>query len=154
MSVGADILAALVTRLQTVTETAGYSTTIKTVLLNNSQPTLIAGEADLPLVEVKDDTEVYEHEAASSYWANTIVLLYLVAPGSWSDARMQDWMSDIRRAIFGRGPTASGDTGLPLHPRVSTVRLLDACSDLNLVSSNRAYIMRLHLRSLRITYRD
>lgn len=154
MSIGADILAALAARIATVTTAGGYAKTVKRVLVNNSQPTLTLSEADLPLVEVKDDAEVYEHEASSTYWANTLVCLFLVGPSSWSDGDFQDLMADIRRAIFGGGAAASGNTGLPLHARASLVELVDAASDLNMLSSNRTYLMRLRIRSLRTTYRD
>lgn len=154
MSVGADILAALQTRLSGISTGAGYATDVKSVIINNSQMGMATGETDLPLIEIKDDVEVYEHEASSSYWANTFMLLFLVGPAGWPDSSFQNLMADVRKALFGAGPSATGNTGLPLTPRCNSIELVDAASDLNLVNSNRMYLMRIRVRSHRITYRD
>ncbi len=152
MSVGADLLLAIKARIESIRTTAGYNHTVKTVLLNNSQPTMRTSEADLPLVEIKDDAERYEHAASANYFANTVVCFFLVGPREWTDGQFQDLMSDVRRCIYGNGAAASGNTGLPISG-VQSVELVDAASDLNMVGSNRTYMMRMLFRSSRITYR-
>lgn len=154
MSIGADILTALKARLDTIKVANGYDLTIKSVSVNSSAPTLSVAALSLPLVEIVDEGDDYEHQASSSYWANTNILLYLVAQKSWTDAQMQDFMSNIRRAIYGGSASASGNTGVTLGSKVSGIWLVGAASDLNMVESNRVYIMRIRLRSHRTTYSD
>jgi hypothetical protein len=153
-SIGAQILSALKTRLETIQTSAGYDVSIKQVRVNESFPTLSAPAMDLPAIEIHDDFEEYQHQASSSYIALTNVLLYLVAEKSSSDASMQDFMSSVRKALFGASANASGNTGVTLGGTVIDLELVGAASDMNMIESNRVYIMRIRLRSHRRTYSD
>lgn len=154
MSIGGEILTALQSRLQTITTGAGYGNTIKGVRLNTSEPTLNASVIDLPLIEIITEGETYEHNASSSYWATTTVILYLVAEKAYTDVQMENLMTDIRKALFGGSANASGNTGVTLGGKVSSMHLVDAVSDLNMIESNRVYMIRIRLRSHRTTYSD
>lgn len=154
MTRAGDILTALKTRLETITATNGYGTTVRSVSLDNSQPTLQVAEVDLPLIEIMNEEERYEHGASSSYWANTTVVLYLVAPKPWTDVQMEQFLTDIRKALYGGSANATGNTGVTLGGTVQGIELLGAVSDLNMIDSNRVYMLRIRLRSHRTTYSD
>lgn len=154
MSIGGDILTALKARLETIAATAGYTNTLRLVRLNTSEATLNAPSLDLPLIEIIQESEQYEHNASSSYWANTLVILYLVTEKSWTDVQLEDLLSDVRKCLFGGSSSASGNTGVTLGGKVSSIHLVDTVSDLNMIESNRVYLMRIRLRSHRTTYSD
>lgn len=154
-SIGAQILTALQARLQTIKTTAGYANTLKSVRLNTSEPTLSTSEMDLPLLEIIEDGETYDHDMGTSYWAEQVIILYLVAPKAWTDSQMQDLLTDVRKCLFGGTADASGNTGMTLGGLLSGgMRLIDATADLNMISSNRVYMMRVRLRSQRTTFRS
>ncbi|WP_460986766.1 hypothetical protein, partial [Staphylococcus aureus] len=77
----------------------------------------------------------------SSYWANTLVILYLVAEKTWTDVQLEDLLADVRKCLFGGSSSASGNTGVTLGGKVSSIHLVDAVSDLNMIESNRVYLM-------------
>lgn len=154
MSIGAEILSALKTRLEGIRTSNSYGLTVKSVKVNTSSPTLNISAMECPLIEIVDEGEEYEHNASSSYWANINILLYLVAEKSWTDSQMQDFMSNIRKALFGGSASATGNTGVTLGGKVSGIWLVGAAADLNMIDTNRVYIMRIRLRSHRTTYSD
>ncbi len=154
MSIGGTILTALQARLETITTAAGYTNNVKSVHLNYSEPTLNTSAVDLPLIEIINDSETYEHNAGSSYWADTVVSLYIVAEKSFTDIQMEDLLSDIRKALYGGTSDATGNSGMRLGGAVDSLHLLDTHTDLNMIETNRAWLMRIKLRTHRTTYRD
>lgn len=154
MTIGGDILLALKARLQTIRTANGYGTDVKEVRLDFATPTLNTAETDLPLIEIHDEAEEYEHGASSGYWANTMTVLYMVAPKAWTDVMMQQFLTDVRKALYGGSSNATGNTGITLGGKVSKIELLAAIGDLNMIESNRIYMLRIMLRSHRTTFSD
>lgn len=152
--IAADILEALKARLETIKTAAGYVTNVRKVSLDSSEPTLSKAAMDLPIIEIWDEIEEYEHGASSSYWANQTVILYLVAEKSWTDRKMQQFQTDVRKCLFGGSANANGNTGVTLGGKVSKIELVDSRSDLNMIDSCRVYMMRIKLRSHRTTFSD
>lgn len=149
-----DALEALRTRLLTIKETAGYGISVKTVRVNEAQPTLNVAEKELPLIEIVDEAETYDHSGSSTYIAKMGVVLYAVAPKGWTDFQMQRFLADMRRAIYGGTADASGNTGITLGGKVEKILLLNSAGDLNMLDSCRVYMLRIQLHQQRTTYRD
>lgn len=154
MSIGADILTALKERLDTVKIANGYDLDIATVRLDKSEPTLNTPSNELPLVEIINESEKYIHGASSLYECVTSVILYMVAEKAWTDSQMEDFKSNIRRALFGGAPHAGANNGVTLNGKVTRIALVDSKSDLNMIDANRIYLMTITLHSHRRTYED
>lgn len=144
---------ALRDQLLTISETAGYSVTVRRVIYSLAEMTMNTPEADLPLIEIISEEEVAEHlQASSSYLSQMTIILLLVAPKDWTDGRMEDFKSDIMKCLFGGSANASGNTGVTLGGAVQSIHYLNCRSDLNLVDANRTYFFRIRLDSLKRTY--
>lgn len=143
---------ALATQLATITVSAGYRQTVRTILTDFSKLNLNVAESDLPLIEIVDDMTTYQHMASASFWAEMNVILFVVAPKAWTDGQMEDLISDIMKCLFGGSSNASGNTGITLGGVVQSIHLVDSRGDLNLIESNRTYIFKIMMKQLRKTY--
>lgn len=152
-STGGNVLSALKARLLTIQETAGYSVSIKSVILDASVPTLNLPAMDLPAIEIMNLAESYDHSASAHYVASMDVILSMIAEKAWTDSQMEDFKRDVIRALYGGASDASGNTGVTLGGTVAGIELVDAQGDLNMIESNRVYLLRVRLRSHRTTYR-
>lgn len=151
---GGDILEALEQRLKLIKQSAGYDNTIKHVRLNDSEPTLNTAEQDLPLIEIFDEGDDYEHGSGSSLWAFVTITLYIVAPKAYTDKQMQSILADVRRNLFGGTSDATGNLGITLGGKIAGMELINSKSDMNMIASNRVYLLRFRMRDHRTTYRD
>lgn len=149
---GRLILEALAAQLATISTSIGYSTTVRRIISSFGEMTLNTPEVDLPLIEIVNEEENYEHEASASYWANMTVILFLVAPKIWTDGQMEDFKSDIIKCLFGGSANASGNTGITLGGVVQSIHLINSRGDLNLIESNRTYVLRIRMTSQRRSY--
>lgn len=149
-----DILTALQTRLRTIKTAAGYLNDVKQVVMDSSMINLQVAERDLPLIEIINGPETYQHQVGSSYWATTEVILQITAPKAYTDGKMERILRDVRRCLFGGTSNGSGNTGMTLGGLVQNLELVDCQPDLNLIQSNRIYMLRIRLKSHRTTYKD
>ena len=153
-SIGAQILLALQAQLKTIKVAAGYLNDLKDVVMDQRPPSLNTSVVDLPQIQIMQESEKYQHNLGSSYWSFTDILLYLVAEKAWTDAMMEDLKKDVRTCLFGGSASASGNTGITLGGLLQKIELVDSVADLNMIESNRIYLLRIRLHSHRTTYRD
>lgn len=152
-SIGRLAIEALATRLRTLTLANGYDHDMKRVITDSSEMGINLPETDLPTVEIVNDITPYEHMASSSYWAEQHVILFIVAPKSWTDGQMEDLLADIKKCLYGGSASASGNTGITLDGAVQSIHLVQSAGDLNLIEANRTYVLKIILKTLRITYK-
>lgn len=150
----ATAIESLKTRLLTIKESASYSATVKEVEIDGSEMMMNVGEARLPRIEIFDDQEDYNHEVGVSYWSRLNLILFIGAPKSWTNTQMHNLCQDIRKAMFGGTSDATGNTGIPLDQKTRGIELVSLNGDLNMIETNRIYVMRICLVGHRVTYSD
>lgn len=153
-SKGSLILTALKTRLESITLAHGYRVDIKEVKLNTIDINMNYPSSDLPKIAILNDKARNEQAVSAQYVNNMNVWLQLVAEPEWTDLQMEDFKSDIRQALFGDSPSASGNTGITLGGKITRIDMGEEINDLHMLKVNRVSAMQFTLVSHRISYRD
>lgn len=157
MSDGARILYALKARLETIKTAAGYPMSVREVSLNLSEITFDLPSNRLPLVEIIQAPEKYEHGACGLVEVVTSVILRLVDERKKTDPDMEVFKSSIVRAIYANQYVATGNSGIGLEDgqgrTIVFPRLVSCETDLNMVPGNRIYALLFEFRSQRQTWK-
>jgi len=153
MSVGSDILTALKTRLESITVAHGYGRTVKTVRLSRSGMDLDIPVQDCPLIEIYQEGAMPEHGAGAHILVTYTILLLLIDKKDQTDNEMENFQAEVRAAIYGDSPTASGNTGITLGGKAVKCQWMGTDYDLNLIDANRRCVMTWQIVSSQSTYK-
>lgn len=153
MSKGADILVALRARLETITIANGYGRTVKKVRGSKSAMDFDVPPSDCPLIEIVQEAAEVDHAGSASIMVDYTFFLLLVDKKDASDEQMEDFQQDVRFAIYGDSPSASGNSGITLGGVVVSCKWRSTKYDLNLVEANRRCVMEWTIRSSQSTYK-
>lgn len=153
MSNGSDILTALKSRLQSITTTNGYGRTIKSVRLSRSGMDLDIPPQDCPLIEIYQESADVESGASAHIIVTYTILLLLIDKKDQTDEAMEDFQADIKAAIYGDSPSASGNTGITLGGKAVKCQWIATDYDLNLIQANRRMVMTWQITSSQSTYK-
>lgn len=153
MSKGALILAALKSRLETITVANGYGRTVKKVRGSKSAMDFDIPVSDCPLIEIVQDSANVEHGASSGIIVEYTMFILLIDKKDATDEQMEDFQQDVRFAIYGDSPTASGNSGITLGGNVIDCMWRSTKYDLNLVDANRRCLMEWTIRSKQVTFK-
>lgn len=153
MSNGARILQALKTRLETIRTANGYGRTVKTVRLTKSGMDLDIPSQDCPIIEIYQDSASVESGASAHIMVTYSILLVLIDAKDQTDEGMEDFMADVRVAIYGGGPLAFGNTGITLDGNAVKCQWMGTDYDLNMIEANRRSVMTWNIVSSQSTYK-
>jgi hypothetical protein len=157
VSEGARIIYALKARLESIKTANGYPMSVREVSVNVGEITFDLPSNRLPLIEVIQAPERYEHEACGAVEIVTSVILRLVDERPKTDPDMEFFKSSVIRAIYGNSYNATGNTGIGLEDgqgrSIIFPRLVSCETDLNMVPGNRIYALLFELRSRRQTWK-
>jgi hypothetical protein len=153
MSQGADILTALKSRLQSITVANSYGRTIKNVRLSRSGMDLDIPPQDCPIIEIYQESADVESGASAHIIVTYTILLLLIDRKDQTDEGMEDFQADVKAAIYGAGPAASGNTGITLGGKAVKCQWVGSDYDLNLIQANRRTVMTWQITSSQSTYK-
>ncbi len=153
MSVGSQILTALKARLEKVTVANGYGRTIKKVRLSRSGMDLDIPRQDCPIVEIYQESATVETHSNAHMLVTYTILLLLIDKKDQTDEQMEDFQADVRAAIYGDSPSASGNTGITLDGKAVKCQWIGTDYDLNLIEANRRCVMTWTIVSSQSTYK-
>lgn len=153
MSKGSEILAALKTRLESITVANGYGRTVKKVRLSKSGMDLDIPTQDCPLIEIYQENANVESGASAHILVTYTILLLLIDKKDQTDEQMEDFQAEVRAAIYGNSPTASGNSGITLGGKAVKCQWMATDYDLNLIEANRRCVMTWTIVSSQSTYR-
>lgn len=156
-TLGQRILAALQTRLQRITVANGFPLTVKTILLNNGEIEFGISADRLPLIDIIQANENYEHESSGFVNVVTSVILRLVLVRGSTDSDMEEFKSAVIRCIYANSYVAnSGNTGINLADNAGGTiylpRLITCENDIAMVEGNRIYALLFELHSKRTVW--
>ena len=153
MSRGAEILQALKARLESVSVSNGYTRTVKKVRLSKSGMDFDIPPQDCPQVEIYQESATVESGAGAHVLVTYTILLLLIDKKDQTDEGMEDFQSEVRAAIYGGGPTASGNTGITLGGKAVKCQWMATDYDLNMVEANRRCVMTWTIVQSQSTYK-
>lgn len=150
------ILAALQTRLESITEANGYPLTVQSVRVNESSITFNLPGTECPLIEIIQDDEVYVHGASGHLSVESVMYLRLVAEQGKSDRDMAVFKAAVIRCLYANSYTGNSNAGATLADAqgntLTHLRVTRCVSDLNMVKTNRIYALRIELKNNRQTW--
>jgi hypothetical protein len=154
MTPGQRILAALQARLQKITVANGYPITVKEVLINNGEIEFGVSHDRLPLIDVIQADEVYEHEMSGAVVVTASIILRLVLPQGNTDSAMEEFKSAVVRCLYCDSYNALGNAGVHLADgnggTITWPRLVSCQADVALVNGNRVYALMFEINSNRV----
>jgi hypothetical protein len=154
---GQRILAALQTRLERITVANNFPLTVKTVLVNKGEIEFGISADRLPLIDIIQADEQYEHESSGFLNVNTSVILRMVLAQGASDSDMEEFKSAIIRCVYANSYVSnSGNTGIHLADggggTIYMPRLISCQNDIAMVEGNRIYALLFELHSKRTVW--
>lgn len=153
MSSGSDILTALKSRLESISIAHGYTRNIKKVRLSRSGMDLDIPVQDCPLIEIYQESATVESGASSHIMVTYTILLLLIDKKDQTDEQMEDFQAEVRAAIYGNSPLASGNSGITLNGKAVKCQWIATDYDLNLIQANRRCVMTWKILSSQSTYK-
>lgn len=141
-AVRSEILNALKTRLESITQTAGYDVTIKTVYHDKIPVGLELAPEDLPVLFLLDDGSTPEHEHEVVKIALNI-RIQIVDVEEASDARIHDLHRAIGKAVWANHPVLQTNSNFRFHPKVVQIEMGVDETDLNMIEGNRIATSRM-----------
>lgn len=153
MSKGSEILSALKSRLESITTTNGYGRTIKKVRLSKSGMDLDIPPQDCPLIEIYQESAKVDSGASAHMLVTYTILLLLIDKKDQTDEEMENFQADVRAAIYGDSPSASGNSGITLGGKAVKCQWMGSDYDLNLIEANRRCLMTWTIVSNQVTYK-
>lgn len=153
MSKGSDILTALKARLETITVPNGYGRTVKKVRLSRSGMDLDIPPQDCPIIEIYQESATVESGASAHLMITYTILLLLIDRKDQTDEHIEDFIADVRAAIYGNSPTALGNSGITLNGKAVKCQWIGTDYDLNLIQANRRCVMTWTITSSQSTFR-
>ena len=145
----ADSKRALITdglaeRLRKITTANGYGTNVKKVFIDDIPMGLDFDEFEMPAILVisGDDKAEMKHQCMYGSWHHELQLWH----NRVSDAVMNEFVRDVYKAIYADSPTLQRNTAFKsIHPSIYDVKPLPILSDLNMIETNRCYIVNLSI---------
>lgn len=137
MSTKGDILQAIKTRLQTITQANGYSTDVVQVYADKIPMGIQLQAHEVPCIFVLDGPDDYtgKHDCMNVDWN---VRMQLWHAGDLPDSTMIEFARNVLKAIYANHPSANViDAFRALHPKVYEVVPLQNSPDLNMIEANR-----------------
>lgn len=142
MTKKSDIQKSIVNRLKTIKTSAGYAHSVEEVYVDDTPMGLDFDEFELPAIIVVsgDDTPEMKQKCWHGNWHLEIQIWNTKV----TDEVMLEIVRDVYKAIFADSPTAQRNGAFrSLHPSIYKIRPLPIMSDLNMIESNRCYIVNL-----------
>ena len=144
MTGGQRILAALQARLQRITVANGFPITVKEVLLNKGEIEFGISGDRLPLIDIIQADETYEHETSGFIGITTSIILRIVLPQGATDSDMEEFKSSVVRCIYANSYIkTTGNSGVHLDDgqggTITYPRLINCQNDIAMVQGNRIY---------------
>lgn len=145
MSLKADILASVKTRLTSISEANGYSLSPKEVYVDEIPMGIQLNEYQLPAILLMEgvDTPTTQHRRVDGLM-NIIIQLWHNRVG---DVIMSNYVRDCFKAIYANSPTAEKeDEFRTIHPKVVEFIPLRITPDLNMIEANRVTELSFNIR--------
>jgi hypothetical protein len=140
---GSLVIDALIDRLSSIKIANGYPLNVKQVEINRSQITMNIEKAKLPMIEVIDGEEEYQHEMSGHVQIRQIILVRFILPENSSDKEMEVFKSCIVRCMYANAFNSAHNSGVGLvlsgKKTINFPRLLQCSKDVNLVDANRIW---------------
>jgi len=146
---GTRVIDALVARLSKITTANGYPVNVKTVEINRSQITMNIDSLKLPMIEVIDGEEEYQHETSGHVQVRQIMIIRFIMPAGTDDKTMELFKSSIVRCLYADSFNSGHNSGVGLalsgRNTINFPRMLQCSKDVNLVDANRIWELILEL---------
>lgn len=142
MSLRSEVALAFSARVATVSTANGYPVQINRVFFDKIPLGLELTPEDMPAIFVLDDGAQFTHlhgvvEVALS------LRLQVIDVEEASDARMNDLLRNIAKAIWANSPTAEVQDQFRIHPRVYQMEMDSDETDLHMIDGNRIATTRM-----------
>jgi len=144
MSISSDLTQALIARLATIKQAAGYVTDIKKVFypLGTAQYQPMGGDMaphEMPgLIVYQGPVQVEPQHSLN----NMIATYYVEIVREWCpDSDMWDAVSDIGKAVFGGSSTATENTSYRFHPSVVEPKIESITPDFGMLTGHRIWVV-------------
>ena len=140
-----EIQNAIVTRLQTITTSNGYSIDVSNVYFDKIPMGLELEEYELPAIFLLVNRNKIDRKVACN--DNTIIFeVQLIHTGNELDSTMFDFVGDVYRAIYANSPTNDSIHEFrTIHPSIYDIKSDGPEFDLNMIDGNRFAILDLQI---------
>jgi hypothetical protein len=139
MSLKADIMQAIATRLETITTSNAYSLTLQKVYYDQIPMGIQLLSHNLPAMFLLDgdDRLRTENGCLVGEWDFRIQLWY---DAKKTDFDMMNFVRDVYKCIYANSPNAERQDGFrALHPSLVEFKPVAISPDLNMIEANRIY---------------
>lgn len=140
MSAGEDMLDAIRDRLLSIKIANNYPINVKEVIVSHNELTMQTASERLPLIEIVQGDEFYEHTSGSVERYSEIGFRLVEAKGK-TDRDMETFKSAVIRCLFCNSYTNNGVANLHLSTGMVAPRLLRCTPDYGAISANRIYVI-------------
>lgn len=146
MSIRDEILTNLKSRLDTIKTAVGYSTNVFKIFKDQIPMGMSLEPHELPAVLLIPGMTKIDPKPSNRINCEWTVYLQLI-DGAVSDAAMMNFVTDIGKAIFAGNATADRqDDYRTIHPSIYKFDIVAIEPDLNMIDSNRFFIVELNIK--------
>ena len=146
MSMRDEILANLKTRLDSITTAAGYATNLFRVFKDQIPMGMSLEPHELPAILLIPGMTKIDPKPSNRINCEWTVYLQLI-DGAVSDSAMMNFVTDVGKAIFAGNATADRqDEYRTIHPSIYKLDIVAIEPDLNMIDSNRFFIVELNIK--------